>query len=370
MFCNTVITGVNFTPQIFSAYLRTLSNLATSRSLCEQKHGYPQSSGIQSSGSQSSGSQSSGSQSSGSQSSGSQSSGSQSSGSQSSGSQSSGSQSSGSQSSGSQSSGSQSSGSQSSGSQSSGSQSSESLQPFVIELPLINGEPTLGIQAVVDMPPNGDIRLPILINTTAEDAATYTACSIYRSCQAPSTRVKPRVAAVCTYSIVKYGLFGYVGEIEKDGRWDAVEAPNPAVLSARSEFIFDAALVRQILTVILSTKVSFWSTNYYVGQDGATGYLKKVLDLFGIQGYKQRFEAPKSEGTEMPERRNRFRDMHRAKGHRTKIANDDVKAKTDNIEASLKSTQTILLRNEIRGGTQTIVNYLPVLPVIAPFLFN
>ncbi|KAI0981276.1 hypothetical protein GJ496_001964 [Pomphorhynchus laevis] len=70
--------------------------------------------------------------------------------------------------------------------------SQSGLQPFDIELPLVNGEPTLGIQAVVDMPPNGDIRFTILINTTAEDAATCAACSVFRYCQAPGTRVEPR----------------------------------------------------------------------------------------------------------------------------------------------------------------------------------
>ncbi|KAI0990498.1 hypothetical protein GJ496_006057 [Pomphorhynchus laevis] len=97
-------------------------------------------------------------------------------------------------------------------------------------------------------------------------------------------RAEPRIAAVCAYSIVKYGLFGYIYDLEKDGRWDAVEVPNPAVLSARNELNFDAALVRQILTVVLSTKVSFSSTNHHVGQDGTTEYLKKVLDLFAMSG--------------------------------------------------------------------------------------
>ncbi|KAI0981272.1 hypothetical protein GJ496_001960 [Pomphorhynchus laevis] len=50
------------------------------------------------------------------------------------------------------------------------------------------------------------------------------------------------MAAVCAYSIVKYGLFGYINELEKDGRWDAVEAPNPSVSLTRREFTFDAAL--------------------------------------------------------------------------------------------------------------------------------
>ncbi|KAI0981274.1 hypothetical protein GJ496_001962 [Pomphorhynchus laevis] len=50
------------------------------------------------------------------------------------------------------------------------------------------------------------------------------------------------MAAVCAYSIVKYGLFGYINELEKDGRWDAVEAPNPSVSLTRGEFTFDAAL--------------------------------------------------------------------------------------------------------------------------------
>ncbi|KAI0981279.1 hypothetical protein GJ496_001967 [Pomphorhynchus laevis] len=162
--------------------------------------------------------------------------------------------------------------------------SQSGLQPFDIELPLVNGEPTLGIQAVVNMTPKQRHRLPILINTTAEDAATYAAYSVFRYCRAPSTRVEPRVAAVCAYLIVKYNLFGYIGDLTKDGRWDAIEAPNPVILSARNEFVFDASLVRQVLTVILSTKVSYWSTNHHVGQDGATGYLKKVLDLFGMSG--------------------------------------------------------------------------------------
>lgn len=150
------------------------------------------------------------------------------------------------------------------------------IPQYRFELPTINGEPTVGIAATVDEPDYSEIRLAILYNVDNETAATYAACHAYMRTAHPDVRMNQTIAAASAYAIVKYGLFGYILEGEKDGRWDIVDKPSDDVAAVREACIFSAEDVRDALSYVLATKVSYWSTNHHVGQEASTGYLKKL----------------------------------------------------------------------------------------------
>ncbi|KAI0981830.1 hypothetical protein GJ496_007290, partial [Pomphorhynchus laevis] len=44
--------------------------------------------------------------------------------------------------------------------------------------------------------------------------------------------------------------------------------------------------VRQMLTVILATKINYWSTSHHIGQEARGGYLKKVLVQYNINNFR------------------------------------------------------------------------------------
>lgn len=149
------------------------------------------------------------------------------------------------------------------------------MSTFSITLPDFNGEIEVGLAVGTDQSLPEDMKLPIIITPSLNDAAGYAGAWAYAKFAKSSVPVREFLTSAAI-GVVVTGLARKVGPIP-DGDWKELGTLPRDAPPAPPADTYTVQMITKALTVGIATKAMFFLTNHHTGGKTATGYPKKVL---------------------------------------------------------------------------------------------
>lgn len=144
---------------------------------------------------------------------------------------------------------------------------------IVVNLPALNGNYEVGIAVGTDAALAEEKKLNLYASSTC------TAIWAWDRFASSPIRAHYAAAAYVCHSLAFCRTVG----TSNDKCGDYIKVKGALQVTEVLRVALEAAITSDVVlcasTVIIATKANFWATNHHTGQGGATGYIKKVLDL-------------------------------------------------------------------------------------------
>lgn len=149
-----------------------------------------------------------------------------------------------------------------------------------IHLPPFNGNIQVGLAANTDLSLPAAERLVVVIKGDAHESGLFTAAATLATMPAQMSQEGRSIVANAAYSCIAFGLTGKIGDNPNDARGGDYRAlPPEAVtqdqINAAEALISEQGIVIS-LTLMLATKLNWWTTNHHTGQGELSPYIVKV----------------------------------------------------------------------------------------------